>query len=68
MRLGIIGGSSLTTFDPKDAFGVLGLESTERAEIVATTEYGEVHLTKYELGGAATYMSEALESDINLYI
>ena len=52
MRLGVIGGSSLVTFDPKDEFGAIGLEIVDKSEVEVTTSYGTVKLRKYELKGA----------------
>lgn len=49
MRLGIIGGSSLVTFDPKDAFGAIGLTVASTETLTAKNEYGSVRLKKIEL-------------------
>lgn len=52
MRLGVVGGSSLVSFDPTNEFSVIGLEITEDTRFVATTSYGDVKLRKFELSGA----------------
>jgi hypothetical protein len=51
MRLGIVGGSSLVTFDPKSAFGVIGLTVTKKEDITAKTAYGDVQLKSFTLEG-----------------
>lgn len=51
MRLAVIGGSSLTSFDPKNEFAIIGLEVTENKNIVEKTKFGEVHLRVIELKG-----------------
>ena len=51
MRLGVIGGSSLVTFDPKDEFAAIGLKIVESCEVESTNSYGTVKLRKYELAG-----------------
>jgi purine nucleoside phosphorylase len=51
MRFAIIGGSSLTSFDPTNEFAVIGLKIASINEVVETTDYGEVHLRVIELRG-----------------
>jgi len=51
MRLAVIGGSSLTTFDPTTEFEVIGLQVVEVKNIVEKTEFGDVHLRVIELKG-----------------
>ena len=52
MKLAVIGGSSLVTFDPQDAFSGIGLTVASRSDEKVETSYGEVHLKKFELTGA----------------
>ena len=52
VRLGVVGGSSLVTFDPKDAFDVIGLKVDSKTSKTVTTPFGKVNLTFLELKGA----------------
>ena len=51
MRLGVVGGSSLVTFDPQNAFQEIGLRVASEEDLTQTTEYGKVFLRKVELKG-----------------
>lgn len=57
MKLGVIGGSSLVTFDPGSAFKAIGLEVVASETITVQNKWGTVHLKKFELakGGAAVH-------------
>jgi purine nucleoside phosphorylase len=51
MKLGVVGGSSLVTFDPEKTFGVIGLEVVSEKDIVAKTSHGDVKLRQFDLAG-----------------
>ena len=51
MKLGVIGGSSLVTFDPQTAFAVIGLQIAEKSDIIIETTYGNVNMRKFVLTG-----------------
>ena len=50
--LGIVGGSSLVTFDPKHEFGSIGLDVTEASDVCVENAYGKVKMRRFELKGA----------------
>ena len=52
VRLGIVGGSSLVSFDPTDEFDAIGLRIASTKQHVATNAYGAVDLKILELKGA----------------
>lgn len=52
MKLGIVGGSSLVTFDPKDEFKTIGLQIASSTKKTVNTEYGKVDLKFLELTGS----------------
>ena len=52
MRLGIIGGSSLVTFDPKNEFDAIGLKIASSTNKTVDTEYGKVNVKIMTLKGS----------------
>ena len=52
VRLGIVGGSSLVSFDPTDEFDAIGLRIASTKQHAATNAYGAVDLKILELKGA----------------
>lgn len=54
VKLGIVGGSSLVTFDPKDAFSEIGLEMKSTTSKTVTNQYGKVDLKIISLKGSNT--------------
>lgn len=55
VRLGIVGGSSLVTFDPTDEFEGIGLKVASRSAKTVDTAYGKVQLKFLELEGTASH-------------
>ena len=55
MRLGVVGGSSLTSFDPTTEFEVIGLKIVDASEITQETSYGAVKMKKFELDGGGQH-------------
>ena len=47
--LGVVGGSSLVKFDPKDSFEAIGLAVASKQDITVDTDYGKVKLHRVEL-------------------
>lgn len=52
VRLGVVGGSTLVSFDPTDEFDSIGLKIVETTSKVVETRYGEVGLKFLELEGS----------------
>lgn len=52
VRLGIVGGSSLVTFDPTNEFEGIGLKIASSTKKSVSTEYGKVDLKFMELKGS----------------
>ena len=53
MKLGVVGGSSLVSFDPTDEFAAIGLTISSKKDITVETPHGKVRLRIVELTGAA---------------
>jgi 5'-methylthioinosine phosphorylase len=51
VRIGVVGGSSLVSFDPKNEFDAIGLKIASSKEKVVKTKYGDVKLKFLELKG-----------------
>lgn len=52
MKLAVIGGSSLVTFDPAGAFEPIGLKVVSSKDVTVETPHGAVQLRKFELSGS----------------
>ena len=55
MKLGVVGGSSLVSFDPTDEFAAIGLTISSKKDITVETPHGKVRLRIVELTGAASH-------------
>ena len=49
MKLAVIGGSSLVTFDPGTAFGEIGLSVASSENLTCENKWGTVYIKKFEL-------------------